>query len=136
IWSGVGSTGRSIDQVPAMKSAVVQGCPVWFSWSRTRCALSPIAATYHSAAMISSTVTRGRSRCHNAADAAGRAGRAPTSASLVIAVPLAERHAHLVRDLQELRRLARVERAALRQVAGDDFQDLTRSRAHHDDARG
>ena len=59
----------------------------------------------------------------------------PAGSGSPAATPAAEQLAHLGRELEEARLLARVGRARLRQVDLDDPRDPAGPRAHHDDAR-
>src|SRR6185295_14410231 len=128
IWSGVGSTGRSIDQAPATRSRVVQSGPMPFSRSMTCGALSQIAARYHTARMMTTTVRTGSTW-----PSASRRGARSAGASMVMRLAGAQRDADPVGDGEELRRLADIEGAVGRQVAIDDLDDAAGPRAHHHD---
>src|SRR5258708_23064070 len=121
IWSGVGSTGRSIDQAPATRSRVVQSGPTPFSRSMICGALSQIAPRYQTTRMTATTVRTGSAR-----PSASRRGTRSDGASMVMRLAVmrlagAQRDADPVGDGGELGRLADVEGAGGRQVAIDDL---------------
>ena len=87
IWSGVGSTGRSMDQVAATRSLVLQGWPLRFSRSRTCGALRPTAAAYQSARMMSTTVITGSVRPSARRRQAPLPGRVPWASPATLIGP-------------------------------------------------
>src|SRR5450432_1499416 len=119
-WCGAGSTGRSIDQVAAIRSAVLYGPFGASTRSIAPGALSSTAPTYQSTTTAASTTPTGSAR-RVASDIGAASDR--------------ERLAQLVRDGDELGRIAHAEVTLVGQGRRDLLQDPPRSRRHHDDPR-
>src|SRR5271155_1240181 len=90
------------------------------------------AATYQIAISATTITTTGADRT-TAGCQLICAGLAVAKALLVIGMTRTQPGAHPLRDLDEFRRLAKLQCAVARKIAGDDIDDPPRARRHHDD---
>ena len=116
-WCGAGMTGRS--KLHETFTVLANPPPKASIFGSATTVFMKIAAIYQATRMITHTTVTGTTELR--------------SPSVLIAMPRLQALTHPVGNLQELRRLADIQRAVCRQICFDHINDAARPRTHHHD---